>query len=156
MTTGSIHRLCDEMKHITIYRENNIRSVWPVISTGILSIMNKGPEYIGWDLNNVLGELLHNDKKTFLYVVEEQGEYAGFIIARKIWEEFTNYPVFHIWLMVLITGTDAFAEVAKFIQEAAKINDCKLIRMWSCRPGWDRVIDKWGGEKWMTIYQKEI
>lgn len=155
MTTGLTHRLC-EMNHITIYREKDVRSVWPTIAMGILNIMDKGPDHVGWDLNSVLGELISNQDNTFLYVVEEQGNYAGFIIARKIREEFTLTPIFHVWLMYLMPNSNAFDEVARFIQDAAIINKCKLIRMWSCREGWEKVINKWGGKAWMTIYQKEI
>lgn len=143
------------MNHITIQREHDVRRIWPIISKGMDIIKNHMPEYHEWDTNNVLGELLHNDKACFLYVIQKNEDYSGFMIARLLLDEFTKMPVFFVWLLYL-TDQGLMSEVSAFVHQEAKRRRCKFIRFESNRQGWDRVVKKFDGQPRYTVYQKEI
>lgn len=145
------------MIRTSVYRERNIRGNWDKVAAGIEKINSVGPGHMGWTINHVLTELLRNDKGCKLYFIEKDGNYAGFFILRFFLEEFSRAPVCHVWLTYLEKNSSGLlTDISEFINEEAARHRCKFIRMESNRPGWERVLKKFGGVPWMTIYQKEI
>lgn len=143
------------MRHITISREKDIRKIWPTIIKGLDIIMGKSPEYKDWKPVNVMGELMGNQNGCKLYIVEEDDQYAGFVVARYFRDEFTLEPVCFIWLAYL-KEQGLIEDVYSWMMMEAKRHRCKRIRIQSNRPGWKKIAERLGGKLWYSTYQKEL
>jgi hypothetical protein len=71
-----------------------------------------------------------------LYVFQEAGQFAGFVVLRRLVREFSGHVDCHIWLAYSESGRDAYQAAEAFIKGAAKHMGAQRITFSSPRTGW--------------------
>lgn len=71
-----------------------------------------------------------------LYVFTQAGQFAGFVVLRRLTTEFSGEVSCHIWLAYSASDADAYQAAESFIKDAAKHMGASRITFSSPRKGW--------------------
>lgn len=71
-----------------------------------------------------------------LYVFTQAGQFAGFVVLRRLVAEFSGTVSCHVWLAYSTSNADAYLAAESFIKESAKRMGASRITFSSPRAGW--------------------
>lgn len=137
---------------ISIVPPGLIEFIWDEVYPVFIRSVSKEPDNMYDDPNSYLSELLANN---FQLVVITQGQdIVGALILRVIYENNQK---------LLLGGSlagDDFKEwrdtLLEFLIAKTRQENCQAYRMYALRPGWDKILNKYGFQRGATPYTLEV
>lgn len=117
------------LAHGELITPANLRSVWPQVKAGLDTM--PAEDWIAEDVYHAIAS-----GNSALYVFHESGQFAGFVVLRRLTTEFSGEVQCHIWLAYSASDADAYLAAESFIKEAAKHMGASRITFSSPRKGW--------------------
>lgn len=106
-----------------------LRGVWPKIRAGLEAM--PPDDWIAEDVYHAI-----KSGESALHVFTEAGQFAGFLVLRRLVAEFSGEVSCHIWLAYSVSHADAYLAAESFIKESAKRMGASRITFSSPRKGW--------------------
>jgi hypothetical protein len=106
-----------------------LRAVWGRVKAGLEAMPPE--DWIAEDVYHAI-----KSGQSALYLFQEAGQFAGFIVLRRQIAEFSGEVSCHIWLAYSVSHADAYLAAESFIKDAAKHMGASRITFSSPRKGW--------------------
>lgn len=106
-----------------------LRSVWDDVKRGLASM--PPDDWIAEDVYHAI-----RSGESALYVFTEAGQFAGFVVLRRLVAEFSGEVSCHVWLAYSESDRDAYQAAEGFIKSSAKHMGAARITFSSPRKGW--------------------
>lgn len=109
-----------------------LRANWPTIRAALDAVQAKAPE--DWIAEDVYHAI--KSGKVACHLIYSAGQYAGLLIVRPEFAEFSGTPSLHVWIAHNAGGEDVFEAGEGLLKSTAQRMGASSITFGSPRPGW--------------------
>jgi len=108
---------------------SDLRGCWATVLDGLKQM--PAEDWIPEDVYHAI-----RSGQATLFVFEEAGDYAGFVVLERVVERFSGTVSCHVWLAYNAKGQDTYDAAVSLYRDAAKQMGASRITFSSPRPGW--------------------